>query len=445
MGAVRFCTANLLRRRTAGLVAITALIAIAGAVTLAAFAGARRTDTAYPRLLNRVHALDVLVAPDFGETVSARDLAKIPVVRFAADAYGFGLADWSGRGTLPPDANFGLGGFGLELAGARSGAESPRVSEGRLPRNERPGEIFANEAAAKALGLHVGSRVHYTLYQFSDLVLEDGSINPDTVFTPVTFTVVGIGTTVDDLLLNENQDAQSLLVSPAFVREYRSRASYKVAGVFLKLGSRDLPAFTASVNRILGDQKVQLQTRVNRERAFEAVADPYSASLLLFGVAATLAAFIVVAASVGAACGPRRDRRVGAGCARGGADDPRQRSHQGARSSRSRLVPASRLSARSRCHLSSRSVARGKRSRIPVCTSTHWSSEVGSSRSSSCSRFPRCGVPGACRVGARSTKSQMRSGRSALRIGWPLAVRRPAWSRACGSPSETVTGAESPS
>ena len=200
-----------------------------------------------------------------------------------------------GRGTLPPDANFGLGGFGLELAGARSGAESPRVSEGRLPRNERPGEIFANEAAAKALGLHVGSRVHYTLYQFSDLVLEDGSINPDTVFTPVTFTVVGIGTTVDDLLLNENQDAQSLLVSPAFVREYRSRASYKVAGVFLKLGSRDLPAFTASVNRILGDQKVQLQTRVNRERAFEAVADPYSASLLLFGVAATLAAFIVVA------------------------------------------------------------------------------------------------------------------------------------------------------
>jgi hypothetical protein len=295
MGAVRFCTANLLRRRIAGLLAIAALIGLAGSLTLAAFAGARRTDTAYPRLLDRVHALDVLVVPDFGETVSARDLAKVPGVTFAADAYGFGVSDWSGRGTLPPDANLGLGGFGLTLAGARSGAESPRVSDGRLPRNDRPGEIFVNEAAAKTLGLHVGSTVHYSLYEFSDLVLEDGSINPDAVFTPVTFTVVGIGTTVDDLLRNENQDAESLLLSPAFVREYRDRASYKVAGAFLEHGSGDLAAFTAGLNRAVGDQKVQLQTRVSRERAFEAVAEPYSASLFLFGIAATLAALIVVA------------------------------------------------------------------------------------------------------------------------------------------------------
>jgi FtsX-like permease family len=295
MGAVRFCTASLLRRRIAGMLAIAVLIGLAGSLTLAAFAGARRTDTAYPRLLDRVHALDVLVAPDFGETVSARDLAKLPGVAFAADAYGFGLSDWSGRGTRPPDANLGLGGFGLTLAGARSGAESPRVSEGRLPRNDRPGEMFANEAAAKTLGLHVGSTVHYSLYEFSDLVLEDGSMNPDAVFTPVTFEVVGIGTTVDDLLLNENQDTESLLLSPAFVRQYRDLASYKVAGVFLEHGTRDLASFTAGVNRIVGDQKVQLQTRTSRERAFEAVAEPYSASLLLFGIAATLAALIVVA------------------------------------------------------------------------------------------------------------------------------------------------------
>ena len=53
MGAVRFCTANLLRRRLGGMLAIAALIGLAGAVTLAAFAGARRTETAYPRLLDR--------------------------------------------------------------------------------------------------------------------------------------------------------------------------------------------------------------------------------------------------------------------------------------------------------------------------------------------------------------------------------------------------------
>ena len=295
MGAVRFCTANLLRRRFVGLLAVAALIGLAGAVTLAAFAGARRTDTAYPRLLDRLHALDVLVAPDFGETVSVRQLAKIPSVEFAASAYGFGLANFSGHGALPADTQFGLNGIGPSVAGAKIDAESPRVNAGRLPRPDRPNEIFLNEASARTLGLRVGSTVHWSLYDFSDLILDDGSINPDTVFTPVNFRVVGIGMTIDDLLLNENQDAGSVTLSPAFVTKYRDFAIYKVAGVFLEHGTRDLPAFTGDVNRILGDQKVQLQTRGARERAFAAVAEPYSASLLLFGIAAALAALIVVA------------------------------------------------------------------------------------------------------------------------------------------------------
>ena len=322
MGAVRFCTANLLRRRLVGLVAIAALIAIAGAVTLAAFAGARRTDTAYPRLLDRVHALDVLVAPDFGETVSVRDLGQIPVVTLAADAYGFGLVDWDGLGELPPDANFGLGGFGLTLAAARSGAEQPRVSEGRLPRNDRAGEIFVNEASARTLGVHVGSRVHYSLYEFADLLLEDGSINPDAVFTPVTFTVVGIGTTVDDLLINENQDAQSLLVSPAFVNEYRDRRELQ--------GRRCLPRA-----RIAGSRGLHCRGQPDSRRRKGPTANPRQPRACLRGGVGSL--FGIAAAlrcrrhpggvhrrrpGVGAARRPRRGRRFRAGCARGAARDP---------------------------------------------------------------------------------------------------------------------------
>ncbi len=295
MGAVRFCTANLLRRRLGGMLAIAALIGLAGAVTLAAFAGARRTESAYPRLLDRTHALDVLVSPDFGETVSVRDLKKIPVVKLAGSAYGFGLADFSGRGAPPPDTEFGLDGFGPSAAVARVEAENPRVSEGRLPRNDRPEEIFVNEAAAEMIGLHVGSRVHWSLYDYSDLVLDDGSINPDAVFTPVQFTVVGIGTTIDDLLRNENQDAGSVQLSPAFVTKYRDFAIYKVAGVFLEHGSGDLAAFTAAYNEVAGDQKAQLQSRDSRERAFESVSQPYAASLLLFGIAAAVAGLIVIA------------------------------------------------------------------------------------------------------------------------------------------------------
>jgi hypothetical protein len=293
MAAIRLCTSSLLRRRVVGTLAIAALIGVAGAVTLAALAGARRTETAYPRFLDRVRALDVLVVPDFGETVSARDLSKIPVVDFAGDVYGFGISSWSGRGPFPEADPLSLGAIGPTPAAARSDAESPRVLEGRLPAADRAREIFVNEATARTLGLHVGSRAHFSLYKFSDLLDDGGNVDPE-VFTPLTFTVVGIGRTVDDLLLNENQDSESAQLSPAFVREFRERASYKVAGVLLERGMRDVPAFTAALDRQLGDQKVQLQTRATRERAFAAVAEPYTTSLQLFGIAAALAALIVV-------------------------------------------------------------------------------------------------------------------------------------------------------
>ncbi|MET0627455.1 MAG: ABC transporter permease [Acidimicrobiia bacterium] len=294
MGAVRFCASNLIRRRVAGMIVVALLIGLAGAVTVAAFAGARRTATAYPRLLDQAHALDVLVAPDFGETVSAKELAKLPGVRLAGDAYGFGIASWSGRGERPDDL-LGLGALGFTAATAKIEAEAPRMTEGRLPRVDRPYEMVVNEATAATLGLHVGTRATFTLYEFGDLIRDDGTMNPDAVFTPITFTIVGIERTLDDLLLNENQDTESALLSPAFTAMYRDRASYKVAGVLLDRGAEGVPAFTAALNRELGEHKFQLQTRSMRETTFAAVAEPYTASLQLFAIAIGLTALIVLA------------------------------------------------------------------------------------------------------------------------------------------------------
>jgi hypothetical protein len=277
------------------MLAIAALIGLAGAVTLAAFAGARRTDTAYPRLLEQSRALDVEVSPDFGETVSAHELSKIPSVKSAFAALGFAISFSPGGGGPFDDDAVSVGGFALSLAAAKMDIENPRISEGRLPRLDRPNEIFINKAAAKTLGFHVGSRGRFFLSEFSDLILPDGTVNPDTVVTTLHLKVVGIGDSVDDLLLNENQDSESTLLTPAFLRKYRDRASYKVAGVFLEHGMRDVPEFTADLNRAIGDTRFNLLPLSARERAFEAVSEPYAASLLLFGLAAAVAALIVVA------------------------------------------------------------------------------------------------------------------------------------------------------
>ena len=147
---------------------IAALIGLAGAVTLAAFAGARRTETAYPRLLDHMHALDVLVSPDFGETVSVRESAKIPSVKLAGQRLRLRprglLGTWF---SSPPDAEFGLERLRAVTPPLREWAPRTRVSpRGVCRATTEPDEIFVNEATAQMLGLHVGSRVHWSLYDF---------------------------------------------------------------------------------------------------------------------------------------------------------------------------------------------------------------------------------------------------------------------------------------
>src|SRR5205823_4143497 len=63
MGAVGTRVRSELRSRWRSSVALAAVVAVAVGVVLAAGAGARRTQTAYPRFLREGRAADVLVSP----------------------------------------------------------------------------------------------------------------------------------------------------------------------------------------------------------------------------------------------------------------------------------------------------------------------------------------------------------------------------------------------
>jgi hypothetical protein len=294
MRVVRLCVTNLLRRRVAGMLVVAVLIAMAGGIVLAAFAGARRTDTAFPRLLARQRALDVVVSPGPDFHVPASTLRHLPTVTVAGDAYGFGIAQWNGRGERPQGYPTSVNAVGSLARDGPGGAELPRVTAGRLPRTNRADELFLNDEAASLLGVKVGDTVHYTIYKYAELFRSDGSLDPDAPFMPVRFTVVGTGSTLDDLLANENQTTAEAYVSPAFTQRYLDRASFQIAGVFLRHGAADIPHFSAALNRRLGGNRVQLQTLAARERQFRDVSEPYTTALWLFGLAAAFAAAVVV-------------------------------------------------------------------------------------------------------------------------------------------------------
>src|SRR5262249_22589641 len=144
-------------------------------------AGARRTDTAYPRLLKRSHAFDQFLLGagphpmslfPGNNPVSLEQLRAIPQVADLLTAYFFDGPEGSPRGVAPPNPRMD-----------RS-FNSAKVVSGRLPSIDRTDEVGVPVAIATRTHARVGGAITVKLVKdaFSD--------HPTIV--PTTFTVVGL-------------------------------------------------------------------------------------------------------------------------------------------------------------------------------------------------------------------------------------------------------------
>ena len=134
-----------LRARWRGWVVFALLVAIAGGAVLAAVAGARRTDSAYPRFLQASNASDVLVSPGgTGLGGYYRALARVPGVS-AVEPLAVLNTRAQAQVVAPADGRF------------QHVLDTPMLLAGRLPSPDRPGEIAVDQNGAAAFHLHVGS------------------------------------------------------------------------------------------------------------------------------------------------------------------------------------------------------------------------------------------------------------------------------------------------
>ena len=155
MASLIWIVARQLRARWRSWALLAAIVGLAGAVVLTAGAGARRTDSAYGRFLDSVHASDVLVSPDntgFGGYYGA--LAKLPGVQTVAPVIGVqALPVRPGRKLVeaqvyaPADGRYGRA------------IERPRILSGRLPRPSQVHEVALDLQGAQELHAHVGSEI----------------------------------------------------------------------------------------------------------------------------------------------------------------------------------------------------------------------------------------------------------------------------------------------
>ena len=146
------------------------VLGVLGGSSLAAFAGARRTASAYSRFLEAGHPSDLAINNFSDDALDPDGLRRLPGGR--ADPH----AGW--RSTWPSSMTDGQPVFddaGGEAAGSIDGQfftqDRVGIVEGRMSDPDEVGEVVVSEYAHEVEGFDVGDRVRVALY--TDEQLED--------------------------------------------------------------------------------------------------------------------------------------------------------------------------------------------------------------------------------------------------------------------------------
>lgn len=278
--------------------ALALIIGAFAGVVLGVAAGARRTSTAFPRLIRASGASDVQFAAFSG----GRDGYYAQVAREWGDdivtmsvVAGLPLAPLGQGGEI----DFASSGNALAPVDPRVGftVDRPQLVTGRLPALDAPDEAMVNEPLAELLGLRVGSTLPMGVLRSMP---EGPDVEPDV--TPITVTVVGIGRFIEEVVPTAKFDAaERLLMSPAAYRAYGAPNDlfFDVALVRLRDGV-DIAAFRASAIRLArsleggGGGEILFADHVQRNRRVERTIHPQAVALWLFAGFAGLAGFLVL-------------------------------------------------------------------------------------------------------------------------------------------------------
>src|SRR5262245_43495964 len=107
------------------MLALALLLGLGAGAVLTLAAGARRTDTAYPRFAREYKAADMLLYPQFDPTFASFDFEQLALPQVAAAA----REHWLGTDKGNLAVITGVGGLGVDV-------NRVKVLEGRLPADD---------------------------------------------------------------------------------------------------------------------------------------------------------------------------------------------------------------------------------------------------------------------------------------------------------------------
>ena len=282
-----YCRGATWGRNWRSVVLVAVLCGVLGAVSLAALAGARRTESAYGRYLTATNASDVQVNVPSPSLGLDRRVASLPGV--SASAAWLGLdANPVVHGKVNDD--FQTNGFAGSANGEIFTQDAMTVLAGHMPALDSTHQIALTANVARLFGVGVGGRV---TYQFENIFTEVPT-------KEITYRVAAI-IELPPVLVDQFDETASAVLPPAataVAERLPGAVVFSWVGVRLRDGSAGVPAFQASVTH-LGAQVGKGYTFALRkldtvhQQVQEAIR-PQAVALAVLGALAALALLVLV-------------------------------------------------------------------------------------------------------------------------------------------------------
>lgn len=303
MGFVAYRLRSQLRRRWPGVLGLAALVAVLGGIVLATAAGARRTSSAYDRLLEVTNPPELLVSPagdGTDPTPFYEAMASLEGVRGIRLGAGMPLVAENGT---PSErlAESLAGGAVLAPIDAMSSDDigRPHVIDGRMPDPQRLDEILVSERFAAITGVEVGQHI--------DAVLLSGDTADASITAtadqgePIRLTVTGIGVMFDEVVPYSGLSESGSAMATAALADLVDRGDWFFEGAMVDVEpGTDLDALTVEIETLgrredLGTGgSVFLADQVALARQVSDAIRPLVVSLAVASVAIALVALLVI-------------------------------------------------------------------------------------------------------------------------------------------------------
>ena len=270
------------RRRWRSLLVLTLLVGVSGAVVLTTLAGARRTDTAVPRLESRVLQADAMVLPnkpgfDWGP------VSRLPSVEKLGT---FVLMEGAPQ---VDGGSFEETGFPAGDADQYVTIDRPSVLSGRFPDTNNPLEALGSPGFIKKRGAYVTLRL-----PTKDQLGPDGSVPPHTKYAGPVVRVHIVGEALNTFSLGG--PVPSFAVSYGFFRKYLKPVFpyFRNARVRLKGGEAAIPQFRRELAALTHSQNIDVVNWHEDIAGYRRSATFTATGWLLFALAALLASLVLV-------------------------------------------------------------------------------------------------------------------------------------------------------